>query len=295
MFKLKKETQRSLICLAVTLLLYLVLQLFIPEQTDSGITLAQIPEYDGAPVIVLNGNLPLFDEDDLSASAFESYSNLDGLGRCTEAMACISKELMPKSDRESISEVRPTGWQSVRYDFIDGESLYNRCHLIAFQLTGENANERNLITGTRHMNAEGMLPYEEMVGNYVRSTGNRVLYRVTPMFEGNDLVAKGVRMEAWSVEDNGAGICFHVFCYNVQPGIEIDYASGDNWEVFFSCSHPDVDLVLNTSSLKYHLPSCDGARDMNRKNRKTITCCPEEAEAKGYSPCSSCNPDKIIE
>lgn len=266
-----------------------------PSSPSAQITLDDIPAYSGNAYVELNENMPLFDEEDLESEPFETYSPLDSLGRCGAVYACAAQELMPTSERESISEVRPSGWRSVRYSFIDGESLYNRCHLIGFMLTGENANERNLITGTRYMNTEGMLPFEESVANYIRRTGNRVLYRVTPMFDGEDLLAAGVRMEAYSIEDNGEGICFHVFCYNVQPGIVIDYADGENREEEFLCNHKSVDLVINTSSMKYHLASCPGAVEMNPKNRKDVSCCPEELEAKGYTPCGSCDPDKIIE
>ena len=194
------------------------------------VSLEDIPAYDGFPYVELNGNQPEFTEEDLSADSFEQYSPLDSLGRCGTAYACIGEDLMPTQDRESISEVRPTGWQTAEYDFVDGGYLYNRCHLIGFQLTGENVNEDNLITGTRYLNVEGMLPFENMTADYIKETGNHVLYRVTPVFQGDELVARGVEMEALSVEDNGEGICFHVYVYNVQPGVEIDYATGDNWK-----------------------------------------------------------------
>ena len=179
--------------------------------------------------MVLGENQPLFDEDDITAVSNEFYSELDSLGRCGYTMACIGEDLMPTQPRESISQVKPTGWKQKKYDFVDGESLYNRCHLIGFQLTGENANERNLITGTRYMNTEGMLPFENMVADYIKETGNHVLYRVTPIFQGDELVARGVQMEAFSVEDSGDGICFCVYIYNNQPGVTIDYATGHNW------------------------------------------------------------------
>ena len=165
-----------------------------------------------------------------AAIGIEYYSELDSLGRCGVAEACVGVDLMPTEERESISKVKPTGWVQNQYDFVDGGSLYNRCHLIGFQLTGENANEKNLVTGTRYMNVEGMLPFENQVADYVASTGNHVLYRVTPAFVDTELVARGVEMEAYSVEDQGRGVCFHVYCYNVQPGVEIDYATGENWE-----------------------------------------------------------------
>ena len=190
-----------------------------------------VPDYSGdedAGYVEVNGNVPLFDDDDIVADAYESYLPLDPLGRATGAVACLSAELMPTEERESISEVHPTGWHSDTYDFIDGELLYNRSHLIAYQLTGENANERNLITGTRYLNATTMLSYENEVADYIDKTGNHVMYRVTPVYDGENLLASGVLMEAWSVEDDGAGVCFCVYAYNVQPGVSIDYATGDN-------------------------------------------------------------------
>ena len=250
-----------------------------------------ISAYHGEPYVVLNDNQPDFDLDDFTMESFESYSDLDYLGRCGVAYANIGLDLMPTEDRESIYEVKPTGWQSVRYDFVDGESLYNRCHLIAFQLAGENANERNLITGTRYMNTEGMLFFEEMVGDYVRDTGNHVLYRVTPIFEGTNLVASGVQMEAISVEDEGEGICFNIYAYNVQPGVTIDYATGDNRldESAFENSETRQ-YVLNTGSHKFHLPSCAGARDIKAENRQEYTGTREILIMQGYKPCGNCNP-----
>ena len=183
---------------------------------------------------------------------------------------------MPTEDRESISSVRPTGWVQAEYDFVEGGSLYNRCHLIGFQLTGENANEENLITGTRYMNVEGMLPFENMVADYIKETGNHVLYRAIPIFEGENLVASGVVMEAFSVEDEGEGVCFHVYVYNVQPGVEIDYATGESWETGDSAfsalesqaEEQETDYVLNTSSKKFHRPDCSSVDSMSEKNRQ---------------------------
>lgn len=188
-----------------------------------------IPEYQGEPYVILNENEPYFTEAEITDSAFESYGSLDELGRCTAAQSCIGKELMPLEERGSIGQIKPSGWQTMKYDIVDGKYLYNRCHLIGFQLTGENANEKNLITGTRYLNVEGMLPFENMVADYIKETGNHVMYRVTPVFQGEELIARGVRIEARSVEDEGEGILFHVYCYNVQPGIEIDYDTGDSW------------------------------------------------------------------
>ena len=187
-----------------------------------------IPEYSGEDYIILNNNVPNFSDSDLTTTSFEEYSPLDSLGRCGVAYANVGTDIMPTEKRESISSVKPSGWQSVKYDIVEGKYLYNRSHLIGYQLTAENANARNLITGTRYFNATLMLPYENMVADYIKETNNHVLYRVTPLFEGNNLVATGVQMEAKSVEDNGEGIEFNVFVYNVQPGITIDYATGNN-------------------------------------------------------------------
>lgn len=202
--------------------------IIIPAE-ERNIQLEDIPAYAGSPFVEMNNNIPEFDEADMSSKSFERYSSLDYYGRCGVAYANIGQELMPDGERESISEVTPSGWVNKEYEGIDGGYLYNRCHLIGYQLAGENANEKNLITGTRYLNVDGMLPLENMVAEYVRETGNHVLYRVTPVFEGKNLVASGVQMEAKSVEDNGAGVQFNVYCYNVQPGIEIDYATGENY------------------------------------------------------------------
>lgn len=188
-----------------------------------------IPAYSGEPAVVLNGNQPLFTQEEMTAESFEYYSPLDELGRCGPAFASVGQDLMPTEKRGSISSVKPTGWKTAKYDIVDGDQLYNRCHLIGFQLTGENANEKNLITGTRYLNVDGMLPYENLVADYVKETGNHVMYRVTPVFEGDDLVALGLFMEGKSVEDEGEGVCFFVYVYNVQPGIEIDYQTGESW------------------------------------------------------------------
>ena len=189
-----------------------------------------IPEFYGEPYVAINGNVPFFVEEEYTTESYEYYSELDELGRCGVTMACIGLDIMPTEDRGEIGSVKPSGWHSVKYDCVEGKYLYNRCHLIGFQLAGENANKQNLITGTRYLNIEGMLPFENMVADYVQETGNHVLYRVTPIFEGDNLVATGVCMEGWSVEDGGEDICFCVFAYNAQPGIVIDYATGESWE-----------------------------------------------------------------
>ena len=193
-----------------------------------------IPPYSGEPYTVMNNNMPYFELPHMTGNGRfyiipeEFYSELDPLGRCGVAIANVSVYLMPEGDRESISSVTPTGWRSVKYDSVSGKYLYNRCHLIGYQLAGENANPKNLITGTRYLNIKGMLPFENMVADYVKETENHVMYRVTPYFDGENLVADGVELEAWSVEDNGEGICFNVYCYNEQPGIIIDRATGDS-------------------------------------------------------------------
>ena len=198
------------------------------SSSNNSATISDIPAYSGNPYVELDGNKPNFSSSDFTTKSFENYSPLDNLGRCGVAFANVGTDIMPTSERESISSVRPTGWQTVKYDSVSGKYLYNRCHLIGFQLTAENANELNLITGTRYLNVDGMLPFENMVADYVKETNNHVLYRVTPVFEGNDLVAKGVQIEAMSVEDNGEGIEFNIFVYNVQPGINIDYSNGNS-------------------------------------------------------------------
>ena len=198
------------------------------SQSESADSVEEIPPFSGEAYIAINGNIPFFVEEEITAESHEFYSDLDDLGRCGVTEACIGIDIMPTEDRGDIGSVKPSGWKSVKYDIVEGKYLYNRCHLIGFQLAGENANKKNLITGTRYLNIEGMLPFENMVADYVKETENHVMYRVTPIFEGDDLVAQGVVMEGWSVEDDGEGICFCVFAYNAQPGITIDYATGDS-------------------------------------------------------------------
>lgn len=193
------------------------------------VSLDAIPAYDGKAYVAINNNEPFFTDNDMTTTAFENYSDLDSLGRCGVAYANICKEIMPTEKRGKIGMIKPSGWHTVKYDVIKDRYLYNRCHLIGYQLAGENANPKNLITGTRYLNVEGMLPFENLVADYVNNTGNHVLYRVTPMFSGSNLVANGVLIEAKSVEDNGGGILFNVYCYNVQPGVGINYENGDSW------------------------------------------------------------------
>lgn len=259
-----------------------------------------VPKYEGDAFYILNDNKPYFSNEDLSGCylPFEYYSDLDELGRCGVSFACIGTETMPTEERESISEVTPSGWNNKEYDFVDGGWIYNRCHLIGFQLTGENANEKNLITGTRYMNTEGMLPFENMVADYIKETGQHVLYRVTPVFYEDDLVASGVVMEAMSVEDNGEDILFNVYCYNVQPGIDIDYRTGDNMlsADIESDTDPnqtdkeDVEYILNTRSKKFHLPDCSGAENISENNKETYYGKKSELLENGYSPCGVCHP-----
>jgi DNA-entry nuclease len=232
--------------------------------------------------------VPFFTEGEKAhIDSFESYSELDALGRCGVAFANISKEIMPTEERGEIGSVKPSGWHTDNYhEYIDGNYLYNRCHLIAYMLAGENDNERNLITGTRYLNTQGMLPFEEKVSDYVKNTGNHVMYRVTPIFEGDNLVASGVLMEAYSVEDNGSGLQYNVYCYNVQPGVEINYATGENW---LANVEGEVEtFIVNTNSNKFHLPNCDNAASISEKNKKVVESTYQMLMKQGYSPCGQC-------
>ena len=226
-----------------------------PQEDAVTITIDEVPVYSGDPYVVINDNEPSFSSEELESDSFESYGELDDLGRCTIAFANLSSELMPQGERGSIGQVKPSGWQTARYDSVDGKYLYNRCHLIGWQLSGENANERNLITGTRYMNTEGMLPFENMVADHIKETDGHVLYRVTPIFVEDELVARGVQMEAYSIEDAGASICFNVFVYNVQPGIEIDYSDGSS-RLSETADESQEDGVIrgNSRSKIYHCP-----------------------------------------
>ncbi len=196
--------------------------------SSESFTLDTLPEYSDSPYVEINNNVPFFTEDDYTTKSFETYSELDYLDRCGEAYACLGQDLMPTEERGKIGSVKPSGWKTVKYDIVNGKYLYNRCHLIGYQLSGENANAKNLITGTRYLNVDGMLPFENLVADYIKETNNHVMYRVTPIFDGSNLVASGVLMEAYSVEDEGEGVCYNVYCYNVQPGITIDYSDGSS-------------------------------------------------------------------
>ena len=289
----------------------------------SAFSLREIPAYSGTPYTEVNGNQPYFTEEELTTQSFETYSELDSLGRCGMAYANVGQDLMPTEPRGEIGAVKPSGWHLVKYDNVDGKYLYNRCHLIAYMLAAENANPQNLITGTRYLNVQGMLPFETKVCDYIKNTGNHVLYRVTPIFDGDNLLADGVLMEAYSVEDAGEGICFCVFAYNVQPGIGIDYATGDNWAessgtyqstaasvaVETPVPQPETDTavqitpessvsqesrettyVLNTNTKKFHYPTCSSVDDMKEKNKQIYTGSREEVINMGYVPCKRCNP-----
>lgn len=282
-----------------------------------------VPEYEGDAYVTLNQNEPEFEQADMTTEAFEEYSELDDLGRCGEAYANICQEIMPTEERGAIGMVKPSGWHTVKYnDLIDGNYLYNRCHLIGYQLAGENANEENLITGTRYLNVEGMLPFENMVADFVEETGYHVLYRVTPVYEGDDLVAVGVQIEALSVEDEGEGICFNVYCYNVQPGITIDYSDGEssrsehaeeevrlaeekkeerrgNQEtresdqgnaVSGETVSEETTYILNTNTKKFHRPDCGSVDTIKEQNKKEVAQSREELIKEGYDPCGRCNP-----
>lgn len=274
-----------------------------PDASES-FDLSSIPEYSGSPYVAVNDNVPYFTDADLTTSSFETYSNLDSFGRCGVAFANIGVDLMPTEERGSIGQVKPTGWHTIKYDNVDGKYLYNRCHLIGYQLTAENANTQNLITGTRYLNVQGMLPFENMVADYIKETENHVLYRVTPIFEGDNLLASGVLMEAKSVEDNGDGILFNVYCYNTQPGIIIDYATGDSSSNGGSeeTAPPEkvtetpkqetqgTTYILNANTKKFHYPSCSSVKQMKDSNKTEFTGTRDDLIFQGYDPCKRCNP-----
>ena len=292
-----------------------------PSATDAQVpfSLDSIQEFSGQAYVEINNNIPYFTDDDYNLQPFEHYSELDALGRCGTAFACISTELMPTEERGSIGQVKPSGWHTVKYDCVDGKYLYNRCHLIGYQLTAENANTCNLITGTRYMNVEGMLPFENMVADYIKETGNHVLYRVTPIYTGDNLVADGVEMEAKSVEDDGDGVSYHVFVYNEQPGVVIDHATGEShlaedtesyadqeedtkpYEEYAEDAQTEADAeqeqavasgeyVLNTNTMKFHRPDCSSVNQMSDANKWEYHGTRDEVTGMGYEPCKRCNP-----
>ena len=250
------------------------------------IALSELPEYSGEPYVEINGNEPDFPKEEWTEESFEQYAELDGLGRCGTAYASVGTDLMPTEKRGSIGQVKPTGWQTVKYDIVDGKYLYNRCHLIGYQLSGENANEKNLITGTRYMNVEGMLPFENMVADYVKETDNHVMYRVVPVFEGDNLLASGVQMEAMSVEDGGEGISYNVYVYNVQPGIDIDYATGESspgGENGVKGQGKETEEIRGNSRSKiYHCPGQADYEEMKESRHLVIFGSEQEAEEAGY-------------
>lgn len=289
--KKKKLTLGSAVVILLLLVIYFVIPSPEPE-TVPAISLAEVPEYSGEPFVVLSDNAPQFTEEDYTTESFEQYGELDALNRCTYTIACIGRDLMPTEERGAIGQVKPTGWQTAKYDFVDGKYLYNRCHLIGFQLTGENANEQNLITGTRYMNVDGMLPFENMVADYIKETGNHVLYRVIPVYEGDNLVASGVTMEGWSVEDNGEGICFYVYVYNVQPGVEIDYATGESWlaDAVAGEDEETSTYVVNTSSGKFHMGTCAQAESIKSENKESFTTTRSQMIAWNFEPAGCCSP-----
>jgi len=284
-------------------------------------TLEDLPAYAGEPAVELRGGEPSFTEAEKTFTG-QAFTPLDLLGRCGPALALVGPETLPEEERGPIGMIKPSGWHTVKYDFVDGKYLYNRCHLIGYQLTGENANEENLITGTRYLNTQGMLPYENRVADYVRETGNHVLYRATPIFEGTNLLCSGVELEAWSVEDGGVGLQFHVYAYNVQPGVVIDYATGESREETAETppagteslpsalpfpveespvsepvppSEPPAetappDYVLNTRSMRFHLPACSGVETMSEANRQDWYGDRDALIQQGYIPCGTCKP-----
>lgn len=269
---------------------------------NSYVSLDAIPAYDGKAYVAVNNNEPFFTDSDMTTTAFENYSDLDSLGRCGVAYANICKDIMPTEERGKIGMIKPSGWHTVKYDVIKDRYLYNRCHLIGYQLAGENANPKNLITGTRYLNVEGMLPFENLVADYVNNTGNHVLYRVTPMFSGSNLVANGVLIEAKSVEDNGGGILFNVYCYNVQPGVGINYENGDSWldgttgsassgsdssaaeNSAADSSNSKTMVHITATGKKYHRAGC---RTLKKSDTEVTL---DEAKSMGLSPCGICNP-----
>lgn len=294
-----------------------------PVTDDGVLSYREVPAFEGNPYVYVNDGEPTFtDEQRAAKPGHEHYGKLDELGRCTAAFAMVGPETQPTEKRGSIGEVRPSGWQMAKYDFVEGKYLFNRCHLLGYQLTGENANPQNLITGTRYLNIQGMLPFENAVADYVDATGNHVLMAVTPIFEGDELVARGVHMMAESVEDGGEGVAFNVFCYNVQPGVVIDYGTGQSMLEEEATPLPDVsgaekapatasdgggeasekgatetdegkgvaEYVLNTSSKKFHRPDCSSVGQMSAKNREDVEDTRDNLIANGYDPCKRCNP-----
>ena len=261
----------------------------IPALIPTPFSLEDVPEFSAAPYVSLNGGRPYFTMNEIVATSYEYYSRLDKYDRCGVAVACIGRDIMPTETREYIGLIKPTGWRSDRYEFIENEYIYNRCHLIGFQLAGENANERNLITGTRYMNIDGMLPFENMIASYVKETGNHVMYRVTPVFSGEEALARGVLMEAISVEDGGDGICFCIFAYNAQPYITINYMTGEN-RVDENYVQPEGDYVLNIKTKKFHFPLCKYAVSISESNVEYFHGSKQYLLDRGFTACGVCRP-----
>ncbi len=281
--------------------------------SDQKIDLTKVV-YEQESHITVNDNVPEFSKEEITTESFEKYSELDELGRCGVAFACVGQDIMPTEERGAIGQIKPSGWQLAKYDIVDGKYLYNRCHLIGYQLTGENANERNLITGTRSMNVDGMLPYENMVAEYVEDTNNHVMYRVTPIYDGNNLLANGVQMEAYSVEDKGKGISFNVFLFNAQPGIEINYADGTsklidddkteskqepieeptNESATEKSNQSETSqamiYILNTNTKKFHYQDCQSIKDIQPQNKEIFNGTKDYLIQEGYSACGRCKP-----
>lgn len=310
---MKQKLTRTIAFLACTLLIIAQLvgcyqQPAPHSSTPPDINQVNPPSYDQAAYVEVNGNIPYFETEDITTSSFEYYSELDALGRCGVAVACIGIDIMPTDDREGSLSVNPSGWihegksNNNKYDFVDGSYIYNRCHLIGFQLTGENSNKNNLITGTRFLNMKGMLPFENMVADFIKDNHEEgiemhVMYRVTPIFDGNNYVARGVLMEGYSVEDEGEGICFCIFAYNVQPGVIINYYTGENYADTDYVPNDgggssNITYVLNTSTKKYHLPTCTYAVNMKVENRFNYTGTPENFLIlyADYVACGVCKP-----
>ena len=313
-------------------LLLLAVLLGCPETAEAGIeeaiprssiTFEELPEYIGEDFAILHDNIPEFTLWQLKTEAFVSFSPLDALGRTGPGFACLGKETLPQESRGSIGSIQPSGWQTVRYDdLIADKYLYNRCHVIAFALCGDNATPENLFTGTRYLNITLMTQLENSISQYIQGTGNHVLYRVTPIYQGQNLVASGVQMEGYSIEDHGQTICFNVFVYNIQPGVLIDYKTGESRRdpeyvvptpspaeshapaeeetetLLFSTedveaeapARTSITYVLNTNTMRFHFPYCSSVNSMSERNRQDFTGTREEALALGYQSCRLCNP-----
>ncbi|MBQ8392175.1 MAG: DNA/RNA non-specific endonuclease [Clostridia bacterium] len=309
---MKKKILSLLALLLIVAMSFTSCSLFSDETDATGgpstivINGETVPSYTNKAYVYLNNGEPTFTDKEITTKSYEFYSELDSLGRCGVTHACIGVDLMPTDDRGEIGSVTPSGWKyngksnNNKYDttLVEGGYIYNRCHLIGFQLAGENANEKNLVTGTRYLNIEGMLPFENMIADYVKETKNHVMFRVTPIYDGNNLVPSGIHMEGYSVEDEGEGISFNVYAYNVQPGIEINYATGENW---LSGEAPDVEqtttqdpnnitYILNKNSMKFHKDGSSCGNSVKEENKDTYTGNRQDLIDMGYSPCGTCKP-----